>query len=63
MGSDKTPNVWEGNGKVERKEFMLKIKCFLCDGPHWAWDCPKRKALGAIIEEREQEGKAHIGSM
>ena len=34
MGSTKTPNVREGRGKVERKEFMPKIKCFLCDGPH-----------------------------
>ncbi|KAL6315993.1 hypothetical protein AAG906_014918 [Vitis piasezkii] len=33
-GSGKTPNVREGKGKAEMKEFMLKIKCFLCDGPH-----------------------------
>ena len=50
-------------GKVERKEFTPKIKCFLCDGPHWARDCPKRKALSAMIEEREQEDEAHMGSM
>ncbi|RVW20113.1 hypothetical protein CK203_115705 [Vitis vinifera] len=52
-GSGKTPNVREGKSKAERKEFMPKIKCFLCDGPHWARDCPKRKALSAMIEERE----------
>ncbi|RVW93524.1 hypothetical protein CK203_035046 [Vitis vinifera] len=63
MGSGKTPNVWEGRGKAERKEFMPKIKCFLCDGPHWTRDCPKRKVLSAMIEEREQEDKAHMGSM
>ena len=34
MGSTKTPNVREGRGKAEMKEFMPKIKCFLCDGPH-----------------------------
>ncbi|RVW95572.1 hypothetical protein CK203_039110 [Vitis vinifera] len=62
-GSDKTPNVQEGRGKAERKEFTPKIKCFLCDGPHWARDCPKRKALSAMIEEREQEDEAHMGSM
>ena len=50
-------------GKAERKEFTPKIKCFLCDNPHWAWDCPKRKALSAMIEEREQEGETHMGSM
>ena len=35
-GSGKTPNVREGRGKAERKKFTLKMKCFLCDGPHWA---------------------------
>ena len=34
MGSTKMPNVREGRGKTEMKEFMPKIKCFLCDGPH-----------------------------
>ena len=63
MGSTKTPNVREGRGKAERKEFTPKIKCFLCDDPHWARDCPKRKALSAMIEEREQEDEAHKGSM
>ncbi|RVW34490.1 hypothetical protein CK203_110300 [Vitis vinifera] len=62
-GSGKTSNVREGRDKAERKEFMPKIKCFLCDGPHWARDCPKRKALSAMIEEREQEDVAHMGSM
>ncbi|RVW43565.1 hypothetical protein CK203_107076 [Vitis vinifera] len=62
-GSGKTPNVREGRGKAERKEFTLKTKCFLCDGPHWARDCLKRKALSAMIEEREQEDEAHMGSM
>ena len=63
MGSDKTPNVQEGRGKAERKEFTPKTKCFLCDGPHWAQDCPKREALSAMIEERKQEDEAHMGSM
>ena len=63
MGSGKTPNVREERGKVERKEFMPKIKCFLCNGPHLAQDCPKRKVLNAMIEEREQEDEAHMGSM
>ncbi|WJZ81415.1 hypothetical protein VitviT2T_001260 [Vitis vinifera] len=62
-GSGKTSNVREGRDKAERKEFTPKIKCFLCDGPHWARDCPKRKALNAMIEEREQEDEAHMGSM
>ena len=42
---------------------MPKIKCFLCDGLHWARDCPKRKALSAMIKERELEDEAHMGSI
>nr|CAN65838.1 hypothetical protein VITISV_022508 [Vitis vinifera] len=53
LGLGKTPNVQEGRGKVEKKEFTPKMKCFLCDGPHWAQDCPKRETLSAMIEERE----------
>ncbi|RVW34437.1 RNA-directed DNA polymerase-like [Vitis vinifera] len=40
-----------------------RTNCFLCDGPHWARDCPKRKALNAMIEEKEQEGDAKMGSL
>ena len=63
MGSGKMPNLQKGRGKTEKKEFMPKIKCFLCDSPHWARDCPKRKTLNAMIEKREQEDEAHMGSM
>ena len=45
------------------KEFMRKIKCFLCDDPYWAYDYPKNKALSGMIKEMEQEDEAHMGSM
>ncbi|RVW49075.1 hypothetical protein CK203_111710 [Vitis vinifera] len=60
MGSGKTSNIREGRSKTERKEFTPKIKYFLCDDPHWARDYPKRKALNAMIKEREQEDEAHM---
>ena len=53
MGLGKMPNIREGRGKVEMKEFTPKIKCFMCDGPHWAQNCPKIKALSAMIEKME----------
>ena len=62
MGSSKTLNVREGRGKVKMNEFTPKIKCFLCDGPHWARNCPKRKTLSVMIEERKQKGETHMGS-
>ena len=48
---------------MERNEFMPKIKCFMHNGPHWACDCPKRKALNAMINEKEQEDDTYMGSM
>ena len=63
MGLSKMPIVQEGKGKAKRKEFTLKIKCFLCDNPHWSRDCPKRKALRAIIKKKEHENEAYMGLM
>ena len=55
MRLGKTSNVQEGRGKAERrKKFTPKIKCFLCDSSHWAHDCPNRKKLNAMIEERKR---------
>ncbi|RVW20135.1 hypothetical protein CK203_114225 [Vitis vinifera] len=62
-GSSKGPSGKDGKGKDKRKEFTPRTNCFLCDGPHWARDCPKRKALNAMIEEKEQEGDAKMGSL
>ena len=61
--SSKTLGGKDGKGKDKRKEFKPRTNCFLCDGPHWARDCPKRKALNAMIEEKEQEDDAKMGSL
>ena len=39
-------------------------KCFLCDGPHWARNCPQRRALSALLGSHQggSEG-AHLGAM
>ena len=42
---------------------MPRTNCFLCDGPHWTLDYAKRKALNAMIGEKEKEGDAHVGSL
>ncbi|RVW46130.1 hypothetical protein CK203_076183 [Vitis vinifera] len=62
-GSSKGPSGKDGKGKDKWKEFTPRTNCFLCDGPHWARDCPKRKPLNAMIEEKEQEGDAKVGSL
>ncbi|KAG8652724.1 hypothetical protein MANES_06G126602v8 [Manihot esculenta] len=54
----------EGKEKVGDSP-RLPIKCFICDGPHRAFNCPKRNALAALIkemeEEKEQGGVASMG--
>ena len=64
-GSNAASISREGKSGDRRRDFKLKTNCFLCDGPHWARECPKRKALSAMIErETEQEGDdTHMGSM
>ena len=64
-GSSAASTSREGKGGDRRRDFKPKTNCFLCDGPHWARECPKRKALNAMIErETEQEGDdTHMGSM
>ncbi|RVW34706.1 hypothetical protein CK203_107126 [Vitis vinifera] len=62
-GSSKTFSGKDGKGKDKRKEFTPRTNCFLCDKPHWARDYPKRKALNAMIKEKEKEGNAHVGSL
>ena len=64
-GSCAASTTKEGKSRDRRRDFKPKTNCFLCDGPHWARECPKRKALNALIErETEQEGDdAHMGSM
>ena len=63
-GSSVASTSKDGKGWDKRKEFKPKTSFSLCDGPHWACECPKRKALNAMIErETEQEGDSHTGSM
>ena len=64
-GSNAASTSRDDKGGDRRRDFKPRSNCFLCDGPHWARQCPKRKALSAMIErETEQEGdNTHMGSM
>ena len=48
-GSSEASTSKEGEGRDKHKEFKPKTSRFLCDDPHWACECPKRKALNAMI--------------
>ncbi len=64
--SGKPPTGKEGKSNEhnndKRDKFKPKTSCFLCNGPHWARECPKRQALSALIQEKETE-EAHVGSL
>ncbi|RVW90702.1 hypothetical protein CK203_046406 [Vitis vinifera] len=62
-GSSKAPSGKDDKCKDKRKEFTPRTNYFLCDGPHWVQNYPKKKALNAMIKENEKEGDAHVGSL
>ncbi|XP_042951365.1 uncharacterized protein LOC122286598 [Carya illinoinensis] len=53
----------KGDKPEYSKERKPKDACFLCNGPHWARDCPKRKALNAMLEEKEVQDQSHMGCL
>ncbi|KAL5801649.1 hypothetical protein ACOSQ3_033281 [Xanthoceras sorbifolium] len=59
-GKDKGKHK-EGQGK---KDLKPKTNYFLCDCPHWARECPKHRAINALVDEREKEmEESHMGSL
>ncbi|GFZ18764.1 hypothetical protein Acr_27g0005030 [Actinidia rufa] len=52
--------------KGKRNGDKPKLSCFLCDGNHFARDCPKRAKLSALIRDDEEEPhqeEAKVGSL
>jgi len=56
------PPQHKGNGKKEKA--LKKYTCFLCNGPHRVFECPKRGKLAALVmEEERQEEEGRIASI
>ena len=53
-GKGKFPYTKEDKGKRKQQESTPKLKCFLCDGLHLSRECPKRKALNALIMKNKK---------
>ncbi|GFS44346.1 hypothetical protein Acr_00g0089760 [Actinidia rufa] len=52
--------------KGKRNGDKPKLSCFLCDGNHFARDCPQRAKLAALIRDDEEEPRqeeAKVGSL
>ena len=63
-GKGKVPYTREDKGRRKKRESTPKLKCFLCAGPHLTRECPKRKALSALIEKSEKTMEdARLGSI
>ena len=45
----------EDKGRDKLKEFKPRTNHFLCNGPHWAPKCPKRKAINVMIERETKQ--------
>ncbi|KAL4283428.1 hypothetical protein GQ457_16G027420 [Hibiscus cannabinus] len=62
---------WKGKTKdAQGLRKPSSSKCFICDGDHWARQCPQRQALSLLLaryqEDNDVEGcqeGAHIGSL
>ena len=67
MGEKRCLLVLPGMGKEDKgkqRESAPRLRCFKCDDPHLARDCPKREALNALIKKSEKEKEdARLGSM
>lgn len=56
-GGASRPWLDKGKGKVDEGPPKPRTNCFLCGGPHWARECPQRKALSTLrITESDGQG-------
>nr|QCS14309.1 hypothetical protein [Phalaenopsis equestris] len=64
---ESTPTKARDKWKAKNKQYQNR--CFLCEGPHWARDCPQKKALNSLLashkeeSDRENDMEARVGSL
>ena len=40
-----------------KDEAPKQYSCFLCNGPHRVFECPKRGKLASLVQEAEKQGE------
>ncbi|KAH7663392.1 Acid proteases protein [Dioscorea alata] len=54
----------EGHSSKDSKGERPPLKCFFCNGPHRARECPTKAKLAALVEEREESPhESKMGSL
>ncbi|KAI5323243.1 hypothetical protein L3X38_032315 [Prunus dulcis] len=59
--SDGHKSSWKKNDKGDKGKDKSKLACYFCDGPHMMRDCPKKKALNAMNQEKGEEAEREAG--
>ncbi|KAL3535725.1 hypothetical protein ACH5RR_004186 [Cinchona calisaya] len=58
---EKSPSKDEGKLFVAKDKGKRPLKCFFCDGPHMARECPAKAKLAAMAMEEEKAEEKAIG--
>ena len=57
-GGNKPPMYNKGKPSYDKPSGdKAKLRCFLCEGNHFAKECPKRSKLSALIQRDEEESR------
>jgi len=59
--SDSHKSFVKKNDKGDKGKDKKKLTCYLCEGPHMMRDCPQKKALNAMNQEKEEEANREAG--
>jgi hypothetical protein len=53
-------SVGRSNVKAKEKGMNMNVSCFICEGNHFARECPKREKLNAIVVEDGAEDTVYV---
>jgi len=49
------PSTQKDKGKGKKDEAPRKYSCFLCNGPHRVFECPKQGKFSTLVQEEERQ--------